>query len=581
MSINGNNNVLLGAGAALPAGVTSNAVVLGGVAGKVYLGGAAVSADSTALALAAGVQLRADANPGAANQVLKSTGTGIQWAYAALSANSTYTSNPWNVESGYTTYVVPAGAAGSPTLTLPAASTAGLVGVLLSVKNVSTLSLSLAGPGLVAVNNTNVIPSATILSGGSCSLASDGTNWFMLDVTGPAPPAPSAPTSVAITTPAAGTTPTFLNVTWSAPLSGTVTSYLANMTQGGVIVGAASVTGATAASIPAATTYNTINSAPFEAIVYAYNSYVAGPEGDSATKDFSVPSNPAINVLSGSNTIVGTWGAPPVSGCTYTATLYKNGGSPLVQSGISLLTCTFSSLTFASGDQYYMTVYATSGGVNGSSAQSLPIAITSSPTGVNIVTPLTQSPATLTVNWTPPSGTITGYVINIYLGNTSGAPVGTYTDNTGTLTSCAVTGTYSISLANLYIATVTAYTGAFAPPSGQSGASSLAGIIFQQPINTQYTTVPDFANRVWALAESVAWTKNFDDDITIQLQLAAYDGGSVQYLLGSPTSISGSSGTTAFSYNFSSGSVLFYVVLTISESFTQNMSPVQNAFRIV
>ena len=582
MSISGNNNVLLGAGAALPTGVTSNAVVLGSAASTVYLGGAAVSASPTTLALAAGVRLQAGANPGVENQVLKSTGSSIQWANAAIAANSSYQSNPWNVQAGYTTYVVPSNATvtPTPTLTLPAANTTALIGVLLSVKNVSLVPLTISGTGLVAVNSRDVISSASIGSGGSCSLASDGTNWFMLDVTGPVPAAPGAPTSVVIATPESGHTPSSLTVSWSAPLSGTVTSYQVNVTQGGVIVGAASVTGTTTAPIPAiAGTYNTINNALFGALVYAYNGYVAGPEGVSLTNyDFSIPSNPAIIVQSGSNTIVGSWDAPPVSGCTYTATLYKNGGSPLVLSGITLLTCTFSDLIFAWGDQFFMTVYATSGGV-GSVAQSPPIAITTSPTGVNIVTPLTQTPTTLTVNWTPPSGFVTGYVIKIYLGNTSGTPVGTYTDNTGTLTSCAVTGTYSISLANIYIATVTAYTGAFAPPSGQSGASSLAAVIFQQPINTQYTTVPDLAGRLWALAESVAWIKNFNDDITIQL--ASYDGGSVQQLLfGTDTTISGNSGTTGFSFMFNSGK-LFYVALTVSEVLTQNVSPVQDSFKIV
>ena len=86
MSISGNNNILLGAGAALPAGVTSNAVVLGSATSTVYLGGAAVSAGPTALALAARVQLLAGANPGTANQVLKSTGSSSQGADAALSA---------------------------------------------------------------------------------------------------------------------------------------------------------------------------------------------------------------------------------------------------------------------------------------------------------------------------------------------------------------------------------------------------------------------------------------------------------------------------------------------------------------
>ena len=333
MSIGGNNNVLLGAGAALPTGVTSNAVVLGSAASTVYLGGSAVSASPTTLALAANVRLQAGANPGVENQVLKSTGSSIQWANAAIAANSNY-ADPWIVQAGYTTYVVPSGATGTPTLTLPAANTTALIGVLLSVKNVSLLSLTISGTGLVAVNSTNVIPFASIGSGGSCSLASDGTNWFMLDVTGPVPAAPSAPTSVRIDQPAGGSAPADLTVRWEA--ASNATSYLVTIAQ---IIGGAPVTmgtismlaSATSIAVPAiAGSYVTATNTSagiFQAFVTAYNNWAPGPTGNSTTYDFTAPRTISIDTPVGGSAnppLTIRWTPPAFTVGSYFINVYVN-----------------------------------------------------------------------------------------------------------------------------------------------------------------------------------------------------------------------------------------------------------------
>jgi len=122
-------NVLIGYGAALPEGVTHDAVVLGSAASTVYLGGAAVSASAAALTLGGSTTLVAGGSAGTAGQILQSTGTGVQWAAAtaAVTAARTFTADE-TVSSSYSVYVY-AGMA-TATLTLPAVGTSPtLVGV--------------------------------------------------------------------------------------------------------------------------------------------------------------------------------------------------------------------------------------------------------------------------------------------------------------------------------------------------------------------------------------------------------------------------------------------------------------------
>jgi hypothetical protein len=82
MSINGNYNVLLGAGAQLPSAAASHQIVLGSSADTVYLGGAGTSSAGGVIINSAGVTLSGVATftvsgkTGALGQALTSAGAG-------------------------------------------------------------------------------------------------------------------------------------------------------------------------------------------------------------------------------------------------------------------------------------------------------------------------------------------------------------------------------------------------------------------------------------------------------------------------------------------------------------------------
>ena len=230
-------NVLIGYGAALPEGVTHDAVVLGSAASTVYLGGAAVSASAAALTLGGSTTLVAGGSAGTAGQILQSTGTGVQWAAAtaAVTAARTFTADE-TVSSSYSVYVY-AGMA-TATLTLPAVGTSpALVGVALSIKNTSLSELTVSGAALMAPNSTAVVATAPLASGASCQIVSDGTNWLILDASGEATQKPSVNSLL-------------------GPLSGTVTITGTNFFEGNTTVKfgtdapiAASVTNPTTATV--------------------------------------------------------------------------------------------------------------------------------------------------------------------------------------------------------------------------------------------------------------------------------------------------------------------------------------------
>ena len=312
------NNVIIGRGAALPAGVTTNAVVLGSVDSTVFFGGGAVKASSSALTIT--TPLIAGSSAGTNGQILKSTGTGIQWADAAVApaAASTFT-NSTTVTSAYSVYVFGSGATAAATLSLPAVNS--FVGVPQSIKNQSAYVLTVSGAALVAPATTAVIATAPIASGGSCQIVSDGTNWLMLDAAGAPPTTPIAPDTVTIATPASGSAPATLTVTYFVRAN--TTSLLVQIAQivGGspVYVGAVSVaasgTGTQMTVVVPATagTYNTASTNPFRAYVTPFNGWAPGPIGISSSYDFSKPTNVAIATPTGTNAVVSlnvAWTAP-------------------------------------------------------------------------------------------------------------------------------------------------------------------------------------------------------------------------------------------------------------------------------
>lgn len=312
------NNVIIGRGAALPAGVTTNAVVLGSVDSTVFFGGGAVKASSTALTVT--TPLIAGSSAGTNGQILKSTGTGIQWADAAVApaAASTFT-NSTTVTSAYSVYVFGSGATAAATLSLPAVNS--FVGVPLSIKNQSAYVLTVSGAALVAPATTAVIATAPIASGGSCQIVSDGTNWLMLDAAGAPPTTPIAPDTVAIATPASGSAPATLTVTYFVRAN--TTSLLVQIAQvvGGspVYVGAVSVaasgTGTQMSVVVPATagTYNTASADPFRAYVTPFNGWAPGPFNNSSLYNSGLPTDVTIDTPVGGNSPVNLtvrWTAP-------------------------------------------------------------------------------------------------------------------------------------------------------------------------------------------------------------------------------------------------------------------------------
>lgn len=312
------NNVIVGRGAVLPAGVTTNAVVLGSVDSTVFFGGGAVKASSSALTIT--TPLIAGSSAGTNGQILKSTGTGIQWADAAVApaAASTFT-NSTTVTSAYSVYVFGSGATAAATLSLPAVNS--FVGVPLSIKNQSAYVLTVSGAALVAPATTAVIATAPIASGGSCQIISDGSNWLMLDAAG-APATPSQPTGVILEPPLSGVAPSTLTVKYNVQAN--TTSFLVQISQivGGsaVFFGAASAAasgiGTTMTVVVPATagTYNTASADRFRAYVTPFNGWVPGPvEISQPDSDFSKPTAITIATPIGGNSPVGltvSWTAP-------------------------------------------------------------------------------------------------------------------------------------------------------------------------------------------------------------------------------------------------------------------------------
>jgi len=312
------NNVIIGANAELPVGVTQDAVVLGSAASTVYLAGGAMQASATALTLT--TPLIAGGSAGTAGQILKSTGGGIEWAAASTAPAAALSFGGDTTASSANSVYILTGTSAA-VLSLPAINT--LVGVPLTVKNQSTAVLTVSGAALVAPASTAVIATAPIASGGSCQIVSDGTNWLMLDAAGAPPTTPIAPDTVAIATPASGSAPATLTVTYY--VRARTTSLLVQIAQGvigdsPVYVGAASAlasgTGALmSVVVPAAAgTYNTASTVPFRAYVTPFNGWAPGPFNNSITYTFNSPTNVTIATPTGTSAIVGlnvAWTAPP------------------------------------------------------------------------------------------------------------------------------------------------------------------------------------------------------------------------------------------------------------------------------
>ena len=487
MSITGNNNCLIGAGATLPNN-GNNQVVVGSAISTVFLGGSAVKASASELTLGNTVMLKARDSAGTLNQVLKSTGSGIEWASVANPASTNFTST--TVSAAYTTYICTAPDSASPTLTLLAPTDPtmqSLKGVQLAVKNMSINQLTISSQSevIVVVNTRTPLNTINIGSGGSCILFSNGTYWFMLDVSG-APAAPGTPTNVTITTPSSSPTlPTTMSVSWTGDVI--ATRYIVQIAQivnstptylGAIEAG----TGATSAVVAASSgSYNTISTDLFRAYVTPYNTWFPGTTGNSILNDYSQPTN--VTITLGSN-FSSSWSPPSFTSATYEAVLRLD-GTGVQTITTSNTTCTFNT-NLVDGGIYDVVVTALNGSSRGTlSTPSSSIQLPSPPVNISIAQPSNTTPQQLNVSWQPAGGAATSYRVRIILGSEVVSDI--TTGGTSAVVSRTNGSPYSISASNLYTATVVAINGNYETSPGQSTGSYLCYITTLN--NPTYTIV--------------------------------------------------------------------------------------------
>lgn len=408
------NNVIIGANAVLPVGATQNTIVLGSAASTVYLAGGAMRASATALTLT--TPLIAGGSAGTSGQILKSTGGGIEWAAAstAPAAALSFTSDT-AVTPANSVYVLTGTSAA--TLSLPAVNT--LVGVPLMTKNQSTGVLTVSGAALVAPGSTAVIATAPIASGGSCQIVSDGTNWLMIDAAGAPPATPGTPTSVAITQPAGGATPSTLTVTYTVPAN--ATSFLVQIAQiidgSPVYVGSASAAVSSSpmsVAVPATVgAYNTTSTNLFMAFVTPFNGWAPGTTGNSVPYNYGLPTGVAIATPTGTDAVVNlnvTWTAPAFAPDSYKVEILVGGvvqGTVYPSGGATAATVTNIAVNTSAAISARVTAYKDAVGYVGADSPgyywTTPSSLTAtrSDTGTNLVQ--------ISGNWTLPAYGVSNY----------------------------------------------------------------------------------------------------------------------------------------------------------------------------
>lgn len=180
MSITGNNNVLLGAGATLPSLAGNYQFVAGSPQSTAYLaysGSSAATASGvvaapTSFTIGGRTALNVGGTVGTATDALYSAGAGAPvWAPAPTAGTAVRfgTSQTPALANLYT-----ATNAGL-TLTLPTP----VSGTKSIVKNMSTGGLTVAGP-IVPVSASATVATITIGTGGAAGLVSDSTTWYQI-----------------------------------------------------------------------------------------------------------------------------------------------------------------------------------------------------------------------------------------------------------------------------------------------------------------------------------------------------------------------------------------------------------------
>ena len=203
MSINGNYNVLLGAGARLPSEAGSHQIVLGSSADTVYLGGAGTSSAGGVIINSAGVTLSGVATftvsgkTGALGQALTSAGAGAApyWGPPlprALASDGTPLTLTAPLASIYTvTGAIPWA------LTLPPPALATGTGTWL--KSMTAGFSGTVGGNVVSLGEVAPATNVTMVGGDGGYFESDGVAWWVLSANQRFPPNTYVPTITALT----------------------------------------------------------------------------------------------------------------------------------------------------------------------------------------------------------------------------------------------------------------------------------------------------------------------------------------------------------------------------------------------
>lgn len=327
--LSGDNNTVIGYGARPPASNSNNTVSIGSSTSRVYLAGATdtqgVSSTNTALYLT-GTSLNIDGSAGTAGQVLTRVGGGIQWVTPPVQNAVVVSANLAPTAPLAPLYVCTSPGYDPITLTLPAPNTAA--GAVVQVKNLATYaSFTVTSTALIVpIGGTTASAPDPLGTGGNCTLACDGINWYLMDLTAGTPvPSyyPSAPGSVAITvTPGVTPRSDSMTVTWTAPSSSGPTAldyYTVSIFQGGALVTSGTVAAPTLTKTLTGP-FNLTSTDLFYATVTATNLIpLTGPAGQSINYTWAVvPAPPdgisiAVPATDTPSVLAVSWTPPPVA----------------------------------------------------------------------------------------------------------------------------------------------------------------------------------------------------------------------------------------------------------------------------
>jgi RHS repeat-associated protein len=398
---------------------------------------------------------------GATTPVTTTSGTGTTATVTGLSPSTTYTFTIAALGAG--------GTAGSQSTSvtattnmLPPAPPTGLT-VTGTTDNSVTLSWTapsgtVSGYSVYENGGSTSVASSTSTSATVTGLNASQTYTFTVEATNAggsstpsasvsattAAPPPAAPTGLTVT----GTTSSSVSLSWTAP-SGPVTGYYVYQVVQTIIgptqeqLSNVTVTGTTAVvtGLSRSTSY-TLDVAGYNISgTGSYSSTVTARTGST-----SAPGAPTGLTVTGvtSSSVSLSWTAP--SGTVTGYYVYENGGSASVASSTST-SVTVTGLSASTA--YTFTVAGYNSGGTGTPSSSVPATTSAPPAPPAPPTGLTVTGTTdtsVSLSWTAPSGTVTGYYVYENGGSTSVA--------TSTSTSVTVTG---LSESTGYTFTVAAY----------------------------------------------------------------------------------------------------------------------------